>query len=308
MGRRSDHSLCRRIGRCTRRSCQPRYRATASVLLNTRGVDRAFFSGGSDVGTYVHPDRAIANQLALMQSDDLAVTVARRLPDVSLDEARRVRVVAAGHSRVARISVALTTRRGAVALVQAYADTFVAFRRDLDRGVVAQALVRRQQAPAAHDRSVDRRLKLLQALQTGGVEVVGMDEGRGGALSMGLQRTAGMSFPLGLLLALVLTMLLQRADGRVRSTRKLEEMLDAPLIGESPMADRTATSAADEQPSSSRTSAAVDAVLLQLRYFRATRGPNVAVVSLDDGTLARAARATLLEPRIVESRTGRESG
>lgn len=282
---------------------ETRYRATASVLLNTRGVDRAFFTGGSDVGTYVHPDRAIANQLALMRSDDLAVTVARRLPEVSLDEARKVRVVAAGHSRVARISVTLPTPRGATALVQAYADAFVEFRRDLDRGVVAQALTRRQQSSTAHDRSVDRRLKLLQALQTGGVEVVGMDAGRGGALTTGLQRTAALSLPLGLLLALVFTMLLQRADGRVRSPRKIEAMLGAPQIGELSLPDEPATPAMDGHTSSLRRAAAADAVLSQLRYFRATRGPNVAVVSLDDGTLARAA-CDLLEARVEERRTG----
>ena len=132
------------------------------------------------------------------------------------------------------------------AIANAYGEAYINFRRGADRAQVQHAIELAEESydalsPAAANgpegaalkRQLDR-LKLNQALQTGGAELVQKAEPPTSPSSPNTKKNVIFGLVLGMLLGFGLAALLERIDRRVRSVEEMEELYELPLIGRIP--------------------------------------------------------------------------
>jgi succinoglycan biosynthesis transport protein ExoP len=131
-------------------------------------------------------------------------------------------------------------------IANAYARAYISFRREADRGQVQNAIElaegsleeltperREGTEGAALNKQLDE-LRLTQALQTGGAELVQPAGVPSTPSAPETKRNVGIGLVLGILLGFLLALLVDRLDRRVRSTEELEEIYDRPILARIP--------------------------------------------------------------------------
>jgi capsular exopolysaccharide synthesis family protein len=203
---------------------------------------------GPGVGDEPEPERAAATRAELLTLDAVARRAARALGAGFTEErvAESVSVDARKGADVAEVTATAGDPREAARIANAYAREFIAFRRDADRTEITRGIARLREELAripfdeenrAARASLQARLADLRAalpLQTGNAEVVESAEPAGRSDRRNVERNVALGGVLGLLLALGLAWVLERADRRVKTVEELEELYELPVLARIP--------------------------------------------------------------------------
>lgn len=262
----------------------PQYTAKASLLFRDPGFDQQLFAGTVIADT--SPEREAATNMRLVALEVIAARTARRTGHGLDDKAVEAKIELEEDGGSDLVTVAATDPDPVYAarLANAYARSFIDFRRRADRRKIQNAirlveaeLARFDEAELQGDegrvlRNQARKLATLKALQTGNAELVQRALPPEDPSSPRTARNVAMGGVLGLLIGTVLALLLARFDRAVRSTEALEEILDLPLLGSVP---ESPTLARDPMGSDSSLDfgelEAFRMVRMQLRYFNVDR-------------------------------------
>lgn len=222
----------------------PKYEASARVFLASRDLGAILTDTQS---SYVDPQRQSENALALARSSALYESVARAKP--SLGTARQIEtsVKVSGDPGSDVIDFVATSGRAprAVAVVNAVAAGYVAFRAKVYSSTTEQAIERLQARlddPAANKaevRALLDRLELEKTLGSGSALVI--DPARSATkVSPAPVRDTMLGAAIGLVLALLIVGARELLSTRVRSEADIEDVLDSPVIASIPMLPKAA--------------------------------------------------------------------
>jgi succinoglycan biosynthesis transport protein ExoP len=199
-----------------------------------------------------------------------------------------------------------------VSIANAYANAYISFRRRADRSQVQDAIdlaeasleklsPAEQAGPEgeALRKQLDQ-LKLSQALQTGGAELVQPATPPSSPSSPHPARNVALGILLGALLGFGLAVVLDRIDRRVRSTEEMEELYGLPVLARIPNSRRLAGRKAEGLGTQTQEGEAFRVLRTNLRYFDVDRDlQSVLVVSPEEGdgksTVARGLAMTMAE-------------
>jgi polysaccharide biosynthesis transport protein len=219
------------------------YTATSTLLFRDQLLDERVF--GSDTPDGTDPAREAATNVRLVSLEAVAARTARRL-DAGLTPAQvqsKVVVTADGSSDVVTIEAKDGRPEQASRLADAFANSYIAFRRSADRERIdqARALIERQLdelAPEARGgeqgqllRRSARQLRILSALQTGNAELVQPALTPSSPSSPKPVRNAALGGLLGLLLGAGLALVLSVRDRRIRNVDEMQALVGRPLLG-----------------------------------------------------------------------------
>ncbi len=197
-------------------------------------------------------------------------------------------------------------------IANAYANAYISFRRRADRSQVQDAIDLAEASlekltPAeragnegeALRKQLDQ-LKLTQALQTGGAELVQPATPPSSLSSPHPSRNVALGIVLGALLGFGLAVVLERIDRRVRSTEEMEELYGLPVLARIPRSRRLAGKRAEGFGSQTQEGEAFRVLRTNLRYFNVDRNlQSILVVSPEEGdgksTVARGLAMTMAE-------------
>jgi Mrp family chromosome partitioning ATPase len=224
-----------------------RYTASADLLFGrTTNADAIIAGGTTDTGEL--PERAAATNLALASLDTVAVRVAKRLPDETVEELQdAVSINAEGESDLVTVTARSDSPTRAAAVANAFADEIAAFRRETARADIQRAidalratLPTEPPAPGATDdatRAVRDRLaqlEALKALQTGNVQVVEAATPPQHRSSPTPFRNAVIAALAALLLGVFLVVFRARFEDRVGDEEELTALMEAPVLARIP--------------------------------------------------------------------------
>lgn len=228
---------------------EPRYRSSIEVLFRdttlaqqVTGVDsfqapQDTSGGGSEMTTNIQ----------LLQSRDVADGVVARLGlDVTgADLEHDVTVTQQGLANIGLVSASAGSAVEAQRIAQAWGEVFIAQRRTADRAKLAQAtrLLRRSIERAQDQGDTDdfvlrtsrnqlQRLRLLEAVQDGGAEIVRPADRPPAAYAPRPLRSGLVGALVGLLFGVALAAALRTVDRRVRSVAAARTAADVPILGE----------------------------------------------------------------------------
>jgi polysaccharide biosynthesis transport protein len=236
---------------------QPKeYEASSSLLFRNPGFSTALF-GSSVFEPSLDPARESTTNLQLLQSREVARAVADELgldtdPDDLLDQ---VEAEERTNSDVVDVKVRDEDPELAARLADQFATQYVLFRQESDRRKIteAQQLIQSRLDSLAPDAVAERdqledalqRLVALEAVQTGNAEVVERAEVPQVAASLQTRRDVGVALIFGLGLGLLIAMLLDVLDRRVKSPEEFEELYRVPNLVTVPQATFGARRRAD---------------------------------------------------------------
>jgi capsular exopolysaccharide synthesis family protein len=227
---------------------QKQYTSTAKLLFRDPGFDQKLF-GSSILAPSNDPDREAATNVSLVSLDTISERTARALPAASLTESQiraKVEVAAEGRSNVVAVMATDPKPEFAATLANTMARQYIEFRRAADRSKITDAvnLVRRQRNALSPERRVgsDGRsatqrideLQVLASLQTGNAELVQPAQTPRSASSPKTLRNTLIAFLLGLVLGVLIALLRDRVDRRLRHGNDAEAILDRPILGSIP--------------------------------------------------------------------------
>lgn len=300
------------------------YSSTASLLFRDPGFDQRLF--GSDSTTGTDPNREAATNLDLVSLDAVADLTAVDLPGLEGDDVSGMTTVEAkGASNVISITATDPDPEFAARVANAFAATYVEFRRQADRGQIADAvkLVTEEYEALPPDRQDSdegqtlqkqiARLQALGALQTGNAEIVQSAEPADSPSEPKTSRNVIVGLFAGLLLGIAVAMLSERLDRRLRSIDDLERAFGLPLLASIPesgalMAGADSTTATADLPATD--AEAFQMLRTRLRYFNVDRQIKVVMATSaapDDGksttcwNLAAAAAETGQKAILIEA-------
>lgn len=283
------------------------YTATATLLF------RQAPSGPEEGETVIDPTREAATNGQLVGLPVVAEQAAELLEGVSPGEAlESVEVESSSEADTAKIAATTTDPELSAAMANAYGRAYIAFRREADRSQVQDAIdvaegSLEQLSPedqegkegAALREQLDR-LKLTQALQTGGAELVQPATVPSSPSSPKTVRNVMLGFILGLLLGLGLAALLERIDRRVRSVEELEDLYEIPILARIPRSQRLSKRRAEAISPQTQEGEAFRVLRTNLRYFNVDGGlRSILITSPEAGdgksTVARTLAMTMAE-------------
>jgi polysaccharide biosynthesis transport protein len=283
------------------------YTATATLLF------RAAPSGPEEGETVIDPTREAATNGQLVGLPIVADKAAESLEGVSGAEVlEAVEVEPSAEADTAKIAATTPDPELSAAMANAYGGAYIDFRRAADRGQVQDAIdvaeasledltptEREGKEGAALNEQLDR-LKLAQALQTGGAELVQPADVPSSPSSPQTKRNVLLGFILGALLGICLAALLERVDRRVRSVDELEEIYDVPILARIPRSQRLSRRKAEAIGPQTQEGEAFRVLRTNLRYFNLDNGVHSILVTspeAGDGksTVARTLAMTMAE-------------
>jgi non-specific protein-tyrosine kinase len=231
-----------------------RFRASAQLLFGrTTPADTVAGAGAAAAGD---PAREAATTLALASLDRVAVRTRRQFSGpVTVDALKNaVHVTATGNSDLLTVTAEWSTPAQAAALANAFADSIVALRRQTAQSEIQRSIdavnatlgSTRAAAPTGPDAGEARalrdrvgRLRVLEALQTGDVQIVQRAGPPAGPSSPRPVRDAVLAGLLALLLGVGLLLLRSRLDGRLRGEEDLASLIPAPILARVPETRRS---------------------------------------------------------------------
>jgi Mrp family chromosome partitioning ATPase len=215
-----------------------RYRASADLLFGRPTNADAIISGGAtDTGEL--PERAAATNIALASLDTVAVRVADRVPNMTVQELKdAVSIEAAGESDVVTVTAEAGSAEQAAAVANAFADEIAAFRReraqaDIQRAIDALRATLPTGSPTSGSPVTRERLsqlEALKALQTGNVQVVEAATPPEQRSSPTPLRNAALAAMAGLLIGVFLVVLMSRFSDRVDDEEELTELMGTSVL------------------------------------------------------------------------------
>lgn len=283
------------------------YTATATLLFRQAPV------GVGETEDVIDPTREAATNGQLVGLPVVATKAAERLENVSGAEVLDgVEVEASAEADTAEISATTSDPELSAAMANAYGRAYITFRRQADRAQVQDAIDvaesslgqltevdREGKEGAALNEQLDR-LKLAQALQTGGAELVQPADPPSSPSSPKLTRNVALGIILGALVGLGLAALLDRIDRRVRSIEELEELYGVPILARIPNSQRLSKRRPDSPGPQTQEGEAFRVLRTNLRYFNIDGGlHSILVTSPEAGdgksTVARTLAMTMAE-------------
>jgi capsular exopolysaccharide synthesis family protein len=178
----------------------------------------------------------------------------------------------------------------------AYATAYIRFRRKQDRGQLQEPIELAEETIAelgpeevggeqelALKKQLDQ-LRLNQALQTGGAELVQKASPPSEASGPSKTKNVALGLVLGALLGFGLAALLERIDRRVRSSEEMEDLYGLPLIGRIPRSRMLSTTSSRSLGSQTQEGEAFRVLRANLRYFaRDQARRTILIVSAEEG-------------------------
>lgn len=219
-------------------------------------------------------------------------------------------VVPSGEADTATISSTTGSPELSAEYANAYARAYIAFRREADRAQVQDAIDQAEaslgeltlpEREGSQGEELSKQLdqlRLVQALQTGGAELVQPAEPPSTASSPKTKRNVVFGLALGLLLGFGLAALLDRFDRRVRSVEELEELYGLPVVARIPRSKRLAVRTETRLGPHTQEGEAFRVLRTNLRYFAIDRElDSILMVSPEEGdgksTLTRGLAITM---------------
>jgi succinoglycan biosynthesis transport protein ExoP len=291
------------------------YKSSAKVLFRDPGLEQtALGASGAD-----DPLRTATTNLELSGVRVVAARTARRLGSPGVDPAAvssSVNVHAPSNSDLASVSATTQDPVLSARMANVFAEEYIAFRRDSDRGRVneAAAEVRRQLAELTPDdqsgplgdslRRQAQDLDTLAALMAQNVELVESARPDRTAVSPSLKRNAAVGLLLGLLLGFALTFLLEQFDRRLREPADVEEAFGLPIVARIPASRSLRRAASSRQLDLPPAEAEAFRMLrADLRYFNAAEPVQSLVVT---SAVSGEGKSTVaLNLALVEAQAGR---
>jgi succinoglycan biosynthesis transport protein ExoP len=285
------------------------YTATATLLF------RETPAAVGETGGVIDPTREAATNGELVAlpvvAEEAADMVNDAIPAGEILES--VEVTPSSNADTAAISATTTSAQRSADIANAYGNAYISFRRDADRKQVQGAIELAEESLAelgpeegegaqgeALKRELDQ-LKLNQALQTGGAELVQRATAPTEPSSPDPVKNVALGIILGALLGFGLAALLERVDRRVRSSEEMEELYGLPLVGRIPRSSRLAgAGAAQEMGAQTLEGEAFRALRANLRYFSVDQQlKSILIVSPEEGdgksTVARSLAMAMAE-------------
>lgn len=286
---------------------EDQYTATATLLFRQapNGVTE-----GEDV---IDPTRVAATNGQLVGLPIVADKAADSLDGVSGTEVLEdVSVEPSSEADTAKISATTDSPELSAEMANAYGNAYISFRRQADRSQVQDAIDVAEESlsklspteqegkeGAALGEQLDR-LKLTQALQTGGAELVQPATPPSDRSSPQPLRNVVLGFVLGALLGLGLAALLDRVDRRVRTIDELEDLYEVPILARIPRSQRLTRKQTEAISPQTPEGEAFRVLRTNLRYFNVDRTMrSILVTSPEAGdgksTVARTLATTMAE-------------
>ena len=286
---------------------EDKYTATATLLF--RQAPSAI-TEGEDV---IDPTREAATNGQLVDLPIVADKAADSLDGVAGAEVlESVEVEPSSEADTAKISATTDSAELSAEMANAYGNAYISFRRQADRSQVQDAidvaeeslenlsLAEQEGKEGAALREQLDRLKLNQALQTGGAELVQPATPPSERSSPQPLRNVALGIVLGALLGLGLAALLDRIDRRVRSIDELEDLYEVPILARIPRSQRLTRKQTEAIGPQTPEGEAFRVLRTNLRYFNVDGGMrSILVTSPEAGdgksTVARTLAATMAE-------------
>lgn len=219
------------------------YVSSASLLFRDPGFDEKLF-GTTFFAPSDDPEREAQTNIELVSLDVVAERTAAALGGAyeAEDVSDKVSIAGGGGSNVITVDASDTVATESARIANTFANEYIEFRRDADRSKIqdAQALVRSQLSQVSADgvgpaaRTLRDRLDqldVLASLQTGNAELVQEARPATTTSSPGAVGTTVRGLLLGLLLAGVLVLLIERLDRRLHDPEEAAAILGRPLLG-----------------------------------------------------------------------------
>jgi len=217
------------------------YDATSKVLLDRqRQVDALL--GTSDFSP--DPERELNTDVELITLEPIAADVRRSLalPESAAELAERVTTAVDRNSSIVSITVRDSRPARAAHIANAFATAYREYRARSARmsvgDAIASALARMRRLPLGPQRTALRaelrRLRVAEAFQTGGVQIVDRASPSSASSRPRPLANALVGGFLGAVIAALAIVVLARTDRRVRSERDLEALTGRPVIARVP--------------------------------------------------------------------------
>ncbi len=223
----------------------PVYRGTAEILLQTRGTDSLF---NNMPVRLVDPTRAVQTEIRILRSEPVRAAVREKLGSAPAVSANGV-----GQTDVIQVSAEHTQPGSAAEIANAYATSYIDFRRkqavddtlaasqeiqakiaDLQREIDQAPADRREtllEAQAVFSQKLDQ-LQVDSALKTGGAQLVTPAAVPSSPVKPRPLRNAMLALVLGLLLGVGLAFLVDYLDDSVKTKEDFNRVApDVPVIG-----------------------------------------------------------------------------
>lgn len=262
---------------------EKQYSASASLLFRDPAFDQKLF-GSTFLAPSQDPDREAATNTELVSLEAVARRTARRVGGrLSGEEIQAmVKVAPAGQADVVTVVATDANPAFAARLANTLGEEYVEFRKDADRSKIreAAALIDRQiqdlkpgTRAGGKGRSLEQRadeLRVLGSLQTGNAELVEQATVPSSPSSPQPLRNGFVGAVLGLIAGVLLALLLERLDHRIRDPKEIEDLFERPILGGIP----SSKSLESRGATTALTSAEAESFRLlraNLRYFNVDR-------------------------------------
>jgi capsular exopolysaccharide synthesis family protein len=284
------------------------YTASATLLFREPPVS---VEGSPQV---VDPTREAEtnNQLVALPviADEAARLLGEEVPAGEI--AAAIEVEPSLNADTANISATTEDPERSATFANAYGRAYISFRRKADRAQVQEAIDQAEASledlsPAAREGTEGQalqgqldNLKLTQALQTGGAELVQPATPPSSPSTPKTTRNVALGIVLGLILGCALAALIESLDRRVRSAEEMEELYKLPVLAKIPRSRRLATRISSSMEPKTPEGEAFRTLRANLRYFNLSEEHVVIlVVSPAEGdgktTVAQGLATTMVE-------------
>jgi capsular exopolysaccharide synthesis family protein len=224
---------------------QPKqYGGSAQLLFREPSFAQALFGSNLYSNGQQEPQRLTQTNIDVVTSRNVGEAAAGLLKTHE-SVSSLLKSVSVSPSTGAEIAVVTATRSTpaeAAAVANAFAESYISYRRQADRGLVAQAeeLVDQSLKTAAPGEAAKldeslRQLGVLKSLQTGNAEVIARAQPDGTPVSPKPKRAALLGFVVGLLIGSGLALAVDFLDRRMKSLEDFERLSpDYPVLASVP--------------------------------------------------------------------------
>jgi receptor protein-tyrosine kinase len=228
-----------------------RYQASSNLVPLVRNASASVI--GSDYYSYYYdPQTLRALDLAVLTIDPAiaeAVKVQLNSNRSAAELAGMVTVNSDTRNQVITMTAVSPYAQEAADVANAFADQFIVYRRDADRAAIASArdlLQQRIDSLSPEDKQSEyglllqdkyENLLLLESVQDGGYRVIRRAEVPGAPIPSGTTRDILLALGVGLVLGVVIALLIELLDKRIKDEKDLEQVCDLPVLASVPTVD-----------------------------------------------------------------------
>ena len=224
----------------------PMYRATTEVLRQTAALDQTLF--GTSVFQFKDEARELQNGASLIKINEVAKMVKDDLKSqLSVDDLlRMVAVTTSTANDLIHISATSSKPVEAADVANSFSHQFILYRQQADRSILAAAdkqvvaeLATMNATELASERGTTltqkhEELGILEAMQTGGFEIVQEAGAPASPVSPKPVRNVGFALVGGLVLGILLAFLLDYVDRRIKNDEAMEKAFNLPVLASVP--------------------------------------------------------------------------